>query len=77
VKTAEDPMSKPQVEFFADYLTFLRESMHNLEEYWQKIGHSNPHIKDIRAGLQHTDPFVLYKASIAATLLLEERSIYH
>ena len=62
---------------FNDYLLFLRESIQNLAEYWQKIGHDNPHIKDINAGLNHSDPFIIYKASIAATLLLEDRSIYH
>lgn len=62
---------------FNDYLSFLRESIQNLAEYWQMIGHDNPHIKDIYAGLNHKDPFIIYKASIAATLLLEDRSIYH
>lgn len=62
---------------FNEYLTFLRESIENLAEYWQKTGHVNPHIQDIFAGLNHKDPFVIYKASIAATLLLEDRSIYH
>jgi hypothetical protein len=62
---------------FNDYLSFLRESIQNLAEYWQMIGHDNPHIKDISAGLNHKDPFIIYKASIAATLLLEDRSIYH
>lgn len=62
---------------FNDYLHFLRESIDYLAEYWQKIGYDNPHIKDISAGLNHTDPFILYKASIAASLLLEDRSIYH
>jgi hypothetical protein len=62
---------------FNDYLHFLRESIAYLAEYWQKIGHDNPHIGDISEGLNHDDPFVIYKASIAATLLLENRLIYH
>ncbi len=62
---------------FNEYLTFLRDSIKNLSEYWQKIGHSNPYIKDICVGLNHQDPFIIYKASIAATLLLEDQSIYH
>lgn len=62
---------------FNEYLIFLRESIENLAEYWQIIGHDNPHIKDINAGLNHVDPFIIYKASIAATMLLEDRSIYH
>lgn len=62
---------------FNEYLHFLRESIAYLAEYWQKIGHDNPHIEDISVGLNHSDPFVIYKASIAATLLLEDRLIYH
>jgi len=62
---------------FNEYLGFLRESIENLAEYWQMIGVENPHIKDINAGLNHADPFIIYKASIAATMLLEDRSIYH
>lgn len=62
---------------FNEYLHFLRESIQYLAEYWQKIGHDNPHIQDISVGLNHADPFVIYKASIAATLLLEDQSIYH
>lgn len=62
---------------FHDYLLFLRESIECLAEYWQTIGRHHPHIKDIFAGLHHKDPFIIYRASIAATLLLEDRSIYH
>ena len=62
---------------FNDYLTYLRESVGELALYWQKIGKDNPHIKDITAGLNHQDPFIIYKASIAATMLLGDRSIYH
>ncbi len=62
---------------FNEYLIFLRESIDNLAKYWQIIGHDNPYIKDINAGLNHVDPFIIYKASIAASMLLEDRSIYH
>lgn len=62
---------------FDEYLHFLRESIACLAEYWQIIGRYDPHIRDISVGLNHRDPFVIYKASIAATLLLEDRLIYH
>lgn len=62
---------------FQDYLVILRESIQNLFEYWQLIGRKNPHIEDIRAGLHHKDPFIIYKATMAATALLEDKSIYH
>ncbi len=62
---------------FNDYLFFLRETMDNLSDYWHKVGHFNPHIKGIKKALHHSDPFVIYKASIAATLMLSEKSLYH
>lgn len=62
---------------FGDYLVFLRESIKNLSDYWQLIGRKNRHIEDIRAGLNHKDPFIIYKATMAATALLEDKSIYH
>ena len=62
---------------FNEYLYFLRESMDNLSDYWHKVGHFNPHIKGIRKALHHNDPFIIYKASIAATIMLAEKSIYH
>ena len=62
---------------FNDYILYLRESLENLSEYWDKIGHRDPYIQDIRKALKHADPFVLYNASIAATLILQDSSIYH
>lgn len=62
---------------FNEYLFFLRETIDNLSDYWRKVGHFNPHIKDIKKALHHADPFVMYKASIAATVMLSEKSIYH
>lgn len=62
---------------FGEYLIFLRESIQYLCDYWQMIGHKNPHIDDIRAGLYHKDPFIIYRATMAATALLEDKSIYH
>ncbi|MEI8296369.1 MAG: hypothetical protein WCG04_07640 [Alphaproteobacteria bacterium] len=62
---------------FNDYLAFLRESLGLLSSYWQIIGHEDPHIHQICRGLEHPDPFVMYHASIAATVLLNDKSIYH
>lgn len=62
---------------FNDYLDFLKDSVTSLATYWDVIGHQHPYIEDIQKGLSHDDPFVLYKASIAATLLLEDQKIYH
>lgn len=62
---------------FGEYIIFLRESLKMLAEYWEKIGRRHPYVNDIREGLDHKDPFILYKATLAATLLLEDKRIYH
>lgn len=68
---------REDVKSFNDYLLFLKDAIHNLTEYWQVIGKPHPYIQDIQDGLHHADPFIVHKASIAATLLLEDKHIYH
>lgn len=62
---------------FKDYMSFLKDALSSLEEYRFKTGKYPNKIRDIRKGLQHSDPFIAYKATIAATLLLADNSIYH
>lgn len=62
---------------FGDYLGELKESLQLLALYWDQIGYDSPHLDSIQHGLTHPDPFVVYNASIAATLLLNDESIYH
>lgn len=62
---------------FNEYLNFLRESMQNLADYYNKIGEDKPDLSYIREGLQHSDPFVIYKASIAASIMLDDPALYH
>lgn len=62
---------------FNEHIVFLKDSISILSEYWNKIGKNHPYIKDIQEGLNHSDPFIIYKACIAASLLLEDRRIYH
>jgi len=62
---------------FNEYLQYLRESMDNLHEFGTKAGRKNMRVELIRRALKHSDPFILYKASIAATLVLKDKSIYH
>lgn len=62
---------------FNEYLAFLRDSLSNLSDYWQTIGYDDPHISHICEALEHADPFILYSASIAATVMLNDKSIYH
>jgi hypothetical protein len=62
---------------FNEYILFLRDTLYNLVEYRQKIGHPHLRVKAIYKDLSNADPFILYQASLAATLLLEDASIYH
>jgi hypothetical protein len=62
---------------FQEYIAFLSDSMLFLEEYKTKIGCYKNHVTDVRKALENGDPFVTYKASIAATLLLADNSLYH
>ena len=62
---------------FEEYIDFLRESMDNLFDYWSKSGYYHPQVKQIHEALHDEDPFIVYGATIAASLLLEDNSIYH
>lgn len=62
---------------FNDYLSYLRDSIKALQEYWVKTGKKHPHVNTIKEGLNDKDPFIVHKASIAATLLLNNKKIYH
>lgn len=62
---------------FNEYIDFLKESLKVLSQYWAVTGRKHPYLKDVQRGLDHADPFVMHKASIAATMLLEDPKIYH
>lgn len=62
---------------FKEYMDFLSESMSVLEEYRARTGQFKTPAKEVKEALQHGDPFVTYKATIAATMLLADNSLYH
>ena len=62
---------------FEDYIHYLRDAICTLSDYWVQSGQYHPQIKQIEDALHDEDPFILYGATIAASLLLEDRSIYH
>ena len=62
---------------FNEYLSFLRETVAHLSDYWAQTGNHHFNIDNIQKDLNDTDPFVLYSASIAATVLLADHIIYH
>ncbi|MFO1257083.1 MAG: hypothetical protein U1E78_01465 [Gammaproteobacteria bacterium] len=70
-------MSMINNQSFLAYVDFLRESLDNLSDYWSKSGFYHPQIRQITEALHDDDPFILYGATIAASILLEDQSIYH
>lgn len=62
---------------FADYLEELKDSMQDLTEYYKLLGKSSDKLDTVNTGLHHADPFITYKASLAASLMLADKQIYH
>ena len=62
---------------FNEHIDFLKDMLNMLSKYWSATGRYHPYLKDIQVGLEHADPFIIHKASIAASLLIEDRKIYH
>lgn len=62
---------------FEEYIEYLRENLVNLVQYREKTGTLDPGVLQVKEDLFNEDPFVVFSASIAATLLLSDKSIYH
>lgn len=62
---------------YGEYIEFLRENLVNLVEYRERTGTIDPDVVQIKEDLFDEDPFVVFTASIAASMLLADKSIYH
>jgi hypothetical protein len=62
---------------FEEYIEFLRENIVNLVKYREQTGILDPKVKQVREDLFDEDPFIVFSASMAATLILSDKSIYH
>jgi hypothetical protein len=62
---------------FAEYIEFLRETIVNLAEYRERTGTIDANVLQVKDDLFDEDPFVVFTASIAATVILADKSIYH
>jgi hypothetical protein len=62
---------------FEDYLKHLREKFVNLVEYREMTGTLKPNMREVKEALFDEDPFVMFSASIIATVLLGDKFIYH
>jgi hypothetical protein len=62
---------------FEEYIKYLRENFVNLVEYRERTGTLEPNVVQIKEALFNDDPFVVFSASLAATVVLADKSIYH
>lgn len=62
---------------FDEYIEYLREALINLVEYKERTGHFEPKLLEVKEALFNEDPFVVFSASVAATLILSDKFIYH
>lgn len=62
---------------FEDYIQHLRENLANLVEYRERTGTLEPTVLQVKEALFNDDPFVVFNATLVATAVLADRSIYH
>ncbi len=62
---------------FGDYIEFLRENVANLVTYRERTGTLDSNVLQIKEDLFDDDPFVVFTASLAATVILSDKSLYH
>jgi hypothetical protein len=62
---------------FEEYIKYLRESFVNLVEYRERTGTLEPNVVQIKEALFNEDPFIVFSASVAATVVLADKLIYH
>ncbi len=62
---------------FEEYIEYLRENIANLVEYRQRTGTVDLGVLHVKEALSDEDPFVVFNASLAATAVLADRTIYH
>lgn len=62
---------------FEEYIKDLRENFVNLVEYRERTGTLEPSVLHVKDALFNEDPFVVFSASLAATVILADKSLYH
>lgn len=62
---------------FGEYIDYLREFLANLVEYRERTGTLDSNVLQVKEDLFDDDPFIVFTASIAATIILADKSIYH
>lgn len=62
---------------FQDYIDFLRENFINLVEYRELTGTLEPKLTKASQDLFDEDPFVVFNASLVATVAFADKNLYH
>lgn len=62
---------------FGDYIEYLRENLINLVEYRERTGTLEPNVLQVKEDMFDDDPFVVFTACIAATVILSDKKLYH
>lgn len=62
---------------FQEYIDFLKENVANLVQYREKTGTLETELLKVKADLEDDDPFIVFGASVLATAILADKSIYH
>ncbi len=62
---------------FEEYIAYLRENIVNLVEYRAQTGMLDARVRQVKEDLFDEDPFIVFGASLEATLILADKSIYH
>lgn len=62
---------------FEDYIQFLREHFDNLVLYRERTGTSEPELRQLREDLFDEDPFVVFSASLLASVEFADKTLYH
>jgi len=62
---------------FQDYINFLRENFANLVEYREITGTIEPKLIQAKQDLFDDDPFVVFGASLIATIAFADKTLYH
>lgn len=63
---------------FQDYIVFLRENFSNLVEYRELTnGTIEPKLLQAQQDLFNDDPFVVFGASLIATMAFADKNLYH
>jgi len=58
-------------------LAQLRDLMKHITEYWHKSGKYYQRSRKVLQDLNHPDPFVVYEASVSASLILKDTLLFH